>query len=59
MANVDRSAHADTDDLVIDDVQVNNGPIMYRMRPRARGRATRIRKRSCHISLKLVEEIEE
>ncbi len=42
VANVDRSAHPDPDHLVIGEIQVNNGPIMYRMRPRARMRAMRI-----------------
>ena len=56
VANVDHSEHPDTDDLVIGDIQVDGGPIMYRMRPRARGRSDRIRKRLCHVSLKLVGE---
>jgi len=56
VANVAQSSHSgDTDDLVIGEIQVNEGPTMYRFRPRARGRANRIRKRMCHVTLKLVE----
>ena len=56
VANVDRTAHDDPDELVVGEIQVDGGPIMYRMRPRARGRASRIRKRYCHISMKLTDE---
>ena len=55
VANVDTNDH-DPDELIVGEIQVNGGPIMYRMRPRARGRASRIRKRFCHISMKLTEE---
>ena len=55
-ANVDRSAHGDSEDLIVGEIQVDEGPIMYRLRHRARGRASRIRKRFCHISMKLTEE---
>ena len=38
-------------------VTLDEGPTMKRWRPRARGRATRIRKRTCHITVE-VESIE-
>jgi large subunit ribosomal protein L22 len=56
VANVDHSVYPDTDGLVIGELQVGAGPIMYRGRPRARGRMCRIRKRLCHISIKLIAE---
>lgn len=56
VANVDKNDFPNPDSLVIGDIQVGEGPIMYRLKPRARGRAGRIRKRFCHISMKLVEE---
>lgn len=56
VANVDLTEHPNPEDLVVGEIQVNGGPIMYRFRPRARGRASRIRKRYCHISMKLTEE---
>lgn len=55
VANVDKSDHPDTEDLRIGEIKVDDGPIMYRMKPMARGRAGRIRKRFCHITMKLVE----
>lgn len=57
VANADHAAHPDTDDLTVGEIQVDEGPIMYRFRPRARGRASRIRKRMCHVTLKLVDEM--
>ena len=56
IANVDHGAYPDTDALMVGDIQVNGGPIMYRMRPAARGRGSRIRKRYCHVIWKLVTE---
>jgi large subunit ribosomal protein L22 len=42
------------DDLVVKTAYVDEGPMIKRWRPRARGRAARIRKRTCHITLTLV-----
>lgn len=56
VANVNKTEHPNTDDLVVGEIFVDEGPVMYRMQPRARGRAGRIRKRFCHISMKLVDE---
>ena len=39
------------EDLFISRIMVNEGPTLKRFKPRARGRATRIRKRSAHISV--------
>ena len=43
----------DLDDLVIADLQVNEGPTLRRFLPRAQGRATRLNKRSSHITVVL------
>lgn len=43
----------DPDAMWVSEVQVNEGPIMKRFRPRARGRATMIRKRTAHITVVL------
>lgn len=43
------------DNLVVSGLQVNKGPIAYRFMPRAHGRATRIRKQTAHIEVKLTE----
>ncbi len=42
------------DDLVVKAAYVDEGPMLKRWRARARGRSARIRKRTCHITLKLV-----
>jgi large subunit ribosomal protein L22 len=45
----------DADSLVIAAAYADEGPTLKRWRPRARGRVNRIRKRTCHITLELVE----
>jgi len=42
------------DDLVVSAAYVDEGPTIKRWRARARGRVARIRKRTCHITVKLV-----
>jgi large subunit ribosomal protein L22 len=51
-----RSAGVDEDRLFISRVTVDEGPIAKRWRPRAMGRATRIRKRTSHINVALSED---
>ncbi len=46
----------DVDLLVIKNVMVDQGPTMKRFKPRARGRATRILKRTSHITVILEQE---
>lgn len=43
----------DIDELFVKSVSVDEGPTMKRWRPRAQGRAFRIRKRTCHVHLVL------
>ncbi len=43
----------DIDDLMISTITVDEGPTVMRWRPRARGRATRIRHRTSHIVVKV------
>src|SRR4051794_28176071 len=45
--------HWNGDDLVIATVYVDEGPTLKRFRPRARGRASAIHKRMCHITVEL------
>ena len=45
----------DTDEMVVSIILVNEGRTQRRYRPRARGRATPIRKRSSHIDLTISE----
>lgn len=49
IANAENNYGADIDELVVSQVQVNEGPTLKRISPRAKGRANRISKRSSHI----------
>jgi len=51
VANAETTEGLDADDLVISVAMVDEGPTMKRWRPRAQGRATRINKRTSHITL--------
>ena len=51
VANAETTEGLDTHDLVVSVAQVDVGPTMKRWRPRAQGRATRINKRTSHITL--------
>ena len=46
----------DVDELVVTNVIVNEGPTIMRWRPRARGRATKIRHRTSHITVTVVND---
>src|ERR671926_1492054 len=52
--------HWNGDDLVVAAVYVDEGPTLKRWRARARGRVARIRKRTCHITVRLapMEQVE-
>ena len=56
VANADQNPEIDVDSLVIRNITVDGGPTLKRWRPRARGRATRILKRTAHITVILAEE---
>ena len=46
----------DTDNLLVRDVAVDQGPKLKRWRPRAMGRATRIEKKTSHIRIVIDDE---
>jgi large subunit ribosomal protein L22 len=50
-SNASQKYGFDREELFISTLYVDEGPTLRRWRPRARGRATRIRKRSCHITV--------
>ncbi|MFN8113766.1 MAG: 50S ribosomal protein L22 [Solirubrobacterales bacterium] len=52
-ANAENNFDLDPEEMRITSISVDEGPTMRRYRPRARGRATRIEKRSCHINIAL------
>ncbi len=51
VANAENNHELDVDTLVVKNIIVDQGPSMKRFRPRARGRATRILKRTSHITV--------
>lgn len=51
IANAETTEGLDRGDLVVSAALVDEGPTMKRWRPRAQGRATRINKRTSHITL--------
>ena len=51
VANAETTEGLDRGDLVVSVALVDEGPTMKRWRPRAQGRATRINKRTSHITL--------
>lgn len=55
IANAEHNDGADVDELRVSTVFVDEGMTMKRIRPRAKGRADRIFKRTCHITVKVSE----
>jgi large subunit ribosomal protein L22 len=51
VANAAHNDHQNPDELYVSACYADEGATMKRWRPRARGRATRIRKRTCHITI--------
>ena len=56
IANAEHNDGADVDELKVSTIFVDEGMTMKRIRPRAKGRADRIFKRSCHITVKVAEK---
>src|SRR5690348_3878796 len=56
IANAENNERLDGDSLLISEIYVDEGPTLKRFRPRAQGRAYRIRKRTCHITV-VVESV--
>jgi len=56
IANAENNERLDPDSLLVSEAFVDEGPTMKRFRPRAQGRAYRIRKRTCHITI-VVESV--
>ena len=55
IANAEHNDGADVDELKIASITVDEGPMLKRFKARAKGRINRIRKRSCHITIKVTE----
>jgi large subunit ribosomal protein L22 len=55
VANAEANHNLVGDELVVTAAYVDEGPVMKRWRARARGRAARIHKPTCHITVKLAQ----
>lgn len=56
IANAEHNEGADVDELKVSTIYVDEGMSMKRIRPRAKGRADRIVKRTCHITVKVADK---
>lgn len=56
IANAEHNEAADVDELTVAKIYVDDGLTMKRIRPRAKGRADRILKRTCHITLAVADK---
>lgn len=55
IANAEHNEGADVDELKVSTICVDEGTTMKRIMPRAKGRADRILKRSCHITVTVAD----
>ena len=55
IANAENNEGADVDELKVSSIFVDEGMTMKRIMPRAKGRADRILKRSCHITITVAD----
>lgn len=56
IANAENNIGADVDELTVKTVTVDEGPTMKRIRARAKGRASRILKRTSHITVTVADD---
>ncbi len=56
IANAEHNDGADVDELTVSHISVDEGPTMKRWRARARGRAAKILKRTCHVTISVEQE---
>lgn len=56
VANAEKNLHISSNRLYISEAYVNQGPTLKRIRPRAMGRAFRVRKRTSHITVVVTEK---
>ena len=56
IANAEHNDGADVDELKVSAIWVDEGPTMKRMHARAKGRGTRVMKRTSHITVKVSDD---
>lgn len=55
IANAEHNEGADVDELKVSTICVDEAVTLKRIKPRAKGRADRISKRTCHITVKVAD----
>jgi len=55
IANAEHNGGADIDELRVSAIMIDEGPVLKRWRPRAKGRATPIIKRTSHITITVAD----
>jgi len=55
IANAEHNEGVDIDELKVSSIYVDEAMTMKRIQPRAKGRADRVLKRSCHITVKVAD----
>ena len=58
IANAENNHELSADELIVQEATIGDGPTLKRFKPRARGSAGAIRKRSSHIFITLTDEFE-
>jgi large subunit ribosomal protein L22 len=56
IANAENNKNADVDRLYVSTIYIDNGPMLKRVMTRAKGRASPILRRSCHITVKVSDQ---
>jgi large subunit ribosomal protein L22 len=57
IANAEHNQGMDVDELIVSTIFVDEAASLKRIMPRAKGRADRITKRSCHITVKVADKV--
>jgi len=57
LINKEETARTEPSDLFVKEAYVNAGPILKRISPAPQGRAYRIRKRSCHLTIVVAKKV--
>lgn len=56
IANAENNQGADIDELKVAEIFVDGGPVMKRIKARAKGRADRVLKRTSHITIRVADD---
>lgn len=57
IANAENNLGADVDELKVSEIMIDQGPVLKRIMPRAKGRADRIVKPTSHITIRVSDSV--